>query len=67
MQETWTVKEISEVDERSGKIRLETKSVTGYRSQLYLCVPLTDLRDYRIGDKFMVSVSPEVAELTVTQ
>ena len=65
--ETWTVKEIAAVDSETGKIRIETEGHGRYMSLLWLYVPANDLRDYRIGDKFMVSVTPEVAELTVTQ
>lgn len=68
-EQTWTVKEIAELDPttETGKIRLEVEGHGSYTSQLALYVPLADIRSYRVGDKFKIGISPQLAALTVMQ
>lgn len=67
--QTWEIKEIAEVDPTTGtgKLRLEVEGHGHYTSLLWLYVPIVDIRSYRVGDKFKVSVGPKLAALTVMQ
>jgi len=67
--QTWLVREIGVVDSKTdtGKLKLETEGKGGYMSQIFLYVPLSELGDYRIGDRFEVGINPKLATLTVMQ